>query len=43
MVNSLQSLLPNFEAVYEIIISNEIYRDYTREQVRKYYTVGGKD
>lgn len=37
LVNILSSVLPDFETVYNKIISEEKYKDITREQVEKYY------
>lgn len=37
LINILTSMLPDFEAVYNKIISEESYKDITREQVSKYY------
>lgn len=37
LVNSLRTLLPNFEAVYQAVTANEEYKTYTREQVGRYY------
>ncbi len=37
LVKSLKPLLPDFEAVYNAIIKNRSYADYTREEVMKYY------
>ena len=37
LVNILSSVLPDFEAVYNKIISEEKYMEITREQVEKYY------
>jgi len=38
LVNSLQKCLPDFEELYKLVVSNEEYKDYTKEQVRKYYS-----
>jgi len=37
LVTSLAPLLPDFEAVYKAVIANEEYKDYTKDQVAKYY------
>ena len=37
LVSSLKPLLPDFEAVYNAIIKNRSYADYTRDEVMKYY------
>ncbi|MGN1314812.1 MAG: hypothetical protein ACI4VG_07360 [Lachnospiraceae bacterium] len=37
LVGSLRPLLPDFEAVYHAITANEAYKDYSREQIQKYY------
>lgn len=37
LVQSLKSLVPDFEQVYEIVIQNEVYANYTKEEVKKYY------
>lgn len=36
---TLKGLLPDFNAVYQTIIRNDIYHDVSPEQVRKYYDV----
>ncbi|MBO5473030.1 MAG: Rpn family recombination-promoting nuclease/putative transposase [Lachnospiraceae bacterium] len=36
---TLKGMLPDFNAVYQAVIRNDIYRDVPREQVRKYYEV----
>lgn len=37
LVTSLGKILPDFSAVYDAVIQNEIYADVTEEQVRKYF------
>ena len=39
LINILASILPNFDAVYEKIISEEKYKDIKREEVLKYYQI----
>lgn len=37
LVHSLKKILPDFSAVYDAVIQNEIYADITEEQVKKYF------
>lgn len=37
LVNTLKPILPDFEAVYKAIVSNEEYADITKEEIKKYY------
>jgi len=37
LVDILRSILPSFEAVYEAVVSNETYKNLSREEVMKYY------
>ena len=37
LVETLKSILPDFEAVYAAVIRNEAYSDCTREEIKKYY------
>lgn len=37
IVFSLKALLPDFDAVYQVIIQNEPYRNISREQVMEFY------
>ena len=37
MVKTLQSVLPDFEAVYAAVVKNEMYARCTREEIIKYY------
>ncbi|MBO5474291.1 MAG: Rpn family recombination-promoting nuclease/putative transposase [Lachnospiraceae bacterium] len=37
---TLKGMLPDFNAVYQTIIRNDIYHDVSQEQVRKYYDAG---
>ena len=37
LINILTSIFPNFDTLYEKIISEEKYKDVTREEVLKYY------
>lgn len=36
LVETLKDLIPDFEALYQRVIKNEIYADVTREEVRRY-------
>lgn len=38
LVRTIKDILPDFENVYSAVITNEVYKDVTKEQVRKYYT-----
>lgn len=40
LVNTLKSMLPDAESVYEAVIKNEEYRDVTLEQIKRYYKEG---
>ena len=40
LVNALTPLLSDFEAIYEVVISNKEYTDCTKERVMKYYQKG---
>ena len=37
LVATLQTMLPDFEAVYAAVVKNEMYAGCTREEIRKYY------
>lgn len=37
LVQSLKKILPDFSAVYDVVIQNEIYANVTKEQVEKYF------
>ena len=37
LVDSLKKLLPDIEAVYNVVIKNEIYKNITKEQIEKYF------
>ena len=40
LVNTLKSMLPDAESVYEAVIKNEEYQDVTLEQIERYYKEG---
>lgn len=40
LVNTLKSMLPDAESVYEAVIKNEEYQDVTLEQIARYYKEG---
>ena len=37
LVATLQTMLPDFEAVYAAVVKNEMYAGCTREEIEKYY------
>jgi len=37
MVFTLKELCPDFESLYEKVISNKLYASVTKDHVRKYY------
>ena len=37
LVDSLKTLLPDVDAVYNAVIKNEIYKNITKEQVEEYF------
>ena len=37
LVETLKSILPDFESVYDAVIANEVYAGCSHEEIRKYY------
>ena len=37
LIETLKSILPDFEAVYNAVVKNEVYSGCSREEVMKYY------
>ena len=37
LVETLKSMLPDFEAVYNAVVKNEVYAGCSREEIMKYY------
>ncbi len=37
LIETLRDLLPTFDDVYAAVTKNDIYKDVTEEQVKKYY------
>ena len=42
LISTLKKYLPDFESLYEEVIANEPYKNYTKEQVREYYSNSGQ-
>lgn len=36
-VETLKTILPDFETVYAAVVGNEAYAGFSREKIRKYY------